>query len=103
MVTVDTAVTSGPEVGPADQGLGIVVRDAWRHFGSVPALSGMSLSAPYDQVTALVGPNGAGKTTLLLVLASLLRPDRGEIRVAGLDPLRDPDGVRSQMGWMPDT
>jgi len=82
---------------------GVVVRDVWRHFGSVPALSGMSLSAPYGQVTALVGPNGAGKTTLLLVLASLLRPDRGEVRVAGLDPVLDPYGVRARMGWMPDT
>jgi ABC-2 type transport system ATP-binding protein len=63
----------------------------------------MSLSAPSGQVTALVGPNGAGKTTLLLVLASLLRPDRGEIRVAGLDPGQDPTGVRARMGWMPDT
>ena len=78
--------------------LGIVVRDVWRHFGAVPALSGMSLSAPYGQVTALVGPNGAGKTTLLLVLASLLRPDRGEVRVAGLDPEHDPAGVRSPDG-----
>jgi ABC-2 type transport system ATP-binding protein len=83
--------------------MGIVVRDVWRHFGAVPALSGMSLSAPYGQVTALVGPNGAGKTTLLLVLASLLRPDRGEVRVGGLDPGQDPTGVRSRMGWMPDT
>ena len=83
--------------------LGIVVRDVWRHFGGVPALSGMSLSAPYGEVTALVGPNGAGKTTLLLVLASLLRPDRGEVRVAGLDPERDAHGVRSRTGWMPDT
>jgi ABC-2 type transport system ATP-binding protein len=83
--------------------MGILVRDVWRHFGPVPALSGMSLSAPYGQVTALVGPNGAGKTTLLLVLASLLRPDRGEVRVAGIDPGQDPTGVRSRMGWMPDT
>jgi ABC-2 type transport system ATP-binding protein len=82
--------------------LGIVVHDVWRHFGTVPALSGMSLSAPYGQVTALVGPNGAGKTTLLLVLASLLKPDRGEVRVAGLDPGEDAPGVRSRMGWMPD-
>jgi ABC-2 type transport system ATP-binding protein len=51
----------------------------------------------------LVGPNGAGKTTLLLILASLLTPDRGQVRVAGVDPTTDPYGVRSRMGWMPDT
>jgi ABC-2 type transport system ATP-binding protein len=87
----------------ADGGeLGISVRDVWRYFGAVPALSGMTLSAPYGQVTALVGPNGAGKTTLLLILASLLRPDRGEVRVAGADPTEDPYAVRLNMGWMPD-
>jgi ABC-2 type transport system ATP-binding protein len=81
---------------------GVVVQDVWRSFGSVPALAGMSLTAPYGQVTALVGPNGAGKTTLLLVLASLLRPDSGVACVAGCDPTKDPAGVRAQMGWMPD-
>ena len=92
-----------PENGQESAEFGVVVRDVWRHFGSVPALSGVSISAPYGQVTALIGPNGAGKTTLLLILASLLRPDRGEVRVAGADPVADPFAVRSQMGWMPDS
>jgi ABC-2 type transport system ATP-binding protein len=81
---------------------GVAVRDVWRTFGAVPALSGMTLTAPYGQVTALVGPNGAGKTTLLLILASLLRPDRGEVSVAGADPTREAHAVRSRIGWMPD-
>jgi ABC-2 type transport system ATP-binding protein len=81
---------------------GVVVHDVWRSFGAVPALAGVTLTAPYGQVTALVGPNGAGKTTLLLILASLLRPDRGSISVAGNDPANDAGGVRAQMGWMPD-
>ena len=50
----------------------------------------------------VLGPNGAGKTTLLLILASLLRPDRGQVRVAGIDPGADARGVRTRMGWMPD-
>lgn len=82
---------------------GIAVRGVWRSFSSSPALAGIDLEAPYGQVTALVGPNGAGKTTLLLILATLLTPDRGEVRVAGLDPVTDPLGVRARMGWMPDT
>jgi ABC-2 type transport system ATP-binding protein len=53
-------------------------------------------------VTALVGPNGAGKTTLLLILATLLTPDAGEVRVAGHDPVTEPDAVRARMGWSPD-
>jgi ABC-2 type transport system ATP-binding protein len=86
-----------------EQSSGVAVEDVWRSFGPVPALAGLSLSAPYGQVTALVGPNGAGKTTLLLILASLLRPDRGRVLVGGADPVRNPRGVRRQMGWMPDT
>jgi ABC-2 type transport system ATP-binding protein len=53
-------------------------------------------------VTALVGPNGAGKTTLLLILATLLVPDEGTVRIAGYDPLTEPDEVRRRMGWSPD-
>lgn len=53
-------------------------------------------------MTALIGPNGSGKTTLMLMLASLLQPDAGSIRVAGHDPVRNPAAVRAAMGWMPD-
>ncbi len=97
------------EPGPSQPGVvappdepGVVVTDVWRFFGSFPALGGMSFSAPYGQVTALVGPNGAGKTTLLLILATLLRPNRGRALVGGADPAVDPTAVRARTGWMPD-
>ncbi len=82
--------------------LGVDAQNLTRRFGSVEAVRGLSLSAPYGEVTALVGPNGAGKTTLLLMLATLLAPSSGHVRVAGLDPVEDPVGVRARMGWMPD-
>ena len=85
-----------------EPGPGVAVTDVWRFFGDFPALGGMSFTAPYGQVTALVGPNGAGKTTLLLILASLLKPHRGRALVAGCDPSVDPAGVRAATGWMPD-
>jgi ABC-2 type transport system ATP-binding protein len=91
------------EVTSTPTGPGVDVSDVWRFFGSFPALGGMSFTAPYGQVTALVGPNGAGKTTLLLILASLLKPHRGRVLVAGCDPTVDPAGVRAVTGWMPDT
>ncbi|GGM43172.1 hypothetical protein GCM10010489_12830 [Microbacterium saperdae] len=53
-------------------------------------------------MTGLVGPNGAGKTTLLLMLASLLAPDSGSIRIGGVDPASDPLAARRLLGWMPD-
>ena len=73
-----------------------------RFFGSAPAVQRLSLSAPAGAITGLVGPNGAGKTTLLLMLAALLRPDTGAIKVAGLDPVTQPRQVHQAVGWMPD-
>lgn len=81
---------------------GIEVRDLRRAFGAVRALDGVDLVARAGAVTALVGPNGSGKTTLLLVLAGLLVPDTGEVRVAGADPVTESATARARTGWMPD-
>jgi ABC-2 type transport system ATP-binding protein len=81
---------------------GVHARGVRRSFGPVLAVQGIDLDAPPGQVTALVGPNGAGKTTLLLVLATLLKPDAGEVRVAGFDPVTQAGEVRARMGWSPD-
>ncbi|WP_062467603.1 ABC transporter ATP-binding protein [Demequina maris] len=73
-----------------------------RAFGSVQAVADATLEVRPGTVTALIGPNGCGKTTLMLMLAGLLRPDAGEIRVAGADPRHDSAAVRAAIGWMPD-
>jgi len=85
-----------------DPGQGITAAGVRRSFGPVEAVRDIDLSAPPGQVTALVGPNGSGKTTLFLVLATLLVPDAGVVRVAGHDPLTEPDQVRANLGWSPD-
>ncbi len=81
---------------------GIVASGVRRSFGSVHAVRDVNLEARAGAVTGLVGPNGSGKTTLLLMLASLLAPDAGVLRIGGLDPVADPAGVRRIVGWMPD-
>lgn len=81
---------------------GIVVDGVSRSFGAVRAVRAASLRAEPGRVTGLVGPNGAGKTTLLLMLASLLAPDTGTIRIGGVDPVADPPAARRLLGWMPD-
>ena len=81
---------------------GIVATGVRRSFGDVHAVRNVSLAARAGAVTGLVGPNGSGKTTLLLMLASLLAPDAGTLRIGGIDPVSDPAGVRRIMGWMPD-
>jgi ABC-type multidrug transport system ATPase subunit len=81
---------------------GIVVSGVRRSFGDVRAVRDVSFEARPGTVTALVGPNGSGKTTLLLMLATLLEPDAGSIRIAGHDPVTEPKAVRALIGWMPD-
>ncbi len=61
----------------------------------VTALAGISLDIPRGGFFGLLGPNGAGKTTLFKILATLVRPDAGQIEVDGIDALRDPAGVRA--------
>lgn len=82
---------------------GIVVDGVRRSFGSVAAVKDVTLRAEAGRVTGLVGPNGSGKTTLLLMLASLLQPDAGQIRLEGVDPVADPAAARTMLGWMPDS
>ena len=82
--------------------MSIEVQGVRRAFGDVLAVDSISLTAQPGEVTALIGPNGSGKTTLLLMLATLLVPDQGQIRVDGLDPVTQPTEVRAKIGWMPD-
>jgi ABC-2 type transport system ATP-binding protein len=76
----------------------IEVRDVVRTFGAVRALDGVDLAVEPGIVYGLLGPNGAGKTTLIRVLATLLRPDRGSVRVAGVDVVADPNAARARIG-----
>ena len=69
-----------------------------KRFGDVEALSGLDLVAVSGQVTALLGPNGAGKTTFVGAVATLVRPDSGELHVAGIDARSDPGRVRRVIG-----
>jgi daunorubicin resistance ABC transporter ATP-binding subunit len=69
-----------------------------KRFGDVHALDGLDLVAESGRVTALLGPNGAGKTTFVSAVATLLRPDAGELRVAGIDAAAEPKRIRQVIG-----
>lgn len=69
-----------------------------KHFGKVRALDELDLSLPSGQVVAILGPNGAGKTTFIRTVATLLRPDAGTLRVAGLDVTRESMAIRRRIG-----
>jgi ABC-2 type transport system ATP-binding protein len=67
-------------------------------FRETRAVQDVDLAIPHGAVVALLGPNGAGKTTTIRILATLLRPDRGTVTVAGHDVEREPNQVRSKIG-----
>ena len=69
-----------------------------KRYGDTHALAGLDLIAPAGQVTAVLGPNGAGKTTFVKAVATLLRPDAGDLRVADIDAIRHPNEVRRAIG-----
>lgn len=76
----------------------IEARGLTKSFGETHALAGLDLVAESGRVTALLGPNGAGKTTFISAVSTLLRPDGGELRVAGIDVLAEPKRVRQVIG-----
>jgi ABC-2 type transport system ATP-binding protein len=93
----------GEVAGSADAVLD--VRGVSRFFRAggrnVQALDQVSLRLPRGRVMGLIGPDGAGKTTLMRLCAGLLLPDAGEITAVGRNVLRDPLGVQSDIGYMP--
>ena len=67
-------------------------------FGARLVLDGITMDVRPGETVALLGPNGAGKTTLLKIVATLVRPSRGTVTVAGHDGAREPDAVRRVVG-----
>ena len=78
----------------------IEVSDLTRRFGATTALDSVNLSVKRGTVHGLLGANGAGKTTFIKHLLGLLRAEAGNVRVFGLDPVADPPGVLSRIGYL---
>lgn len=70
-------------------------------FGDLPAVDGVSLTAPSGAIFGLLGPNGAGKTTTLSCISGLLTPTSGTIRVRGFDVVREGTAARRSLGVVP--
>ena len=71
-----------------------------KSYGTVPALTDLTLAVPEGCLYGFLGPNGAGKTTTLRILATLLSPDSGRVIVSGVDALENPRQVRQILGYV---
>lgn len=86
-------MSNGAQIAIRLKGLG-------RDYGERPALDGVDLELPAGSSLAVLGPNGSGKSTLLRVLASLLRPSRGEVFVLGCSLPREAWKLRGRIGYL---
>ena len=78
----------------------LVAHGLARSFGQVRAVDNVSITVHAGEVVGLLGPNGAGKTTTLRMLAGILTPDDGSVRVCGLDIHADPLAAKRRVGFL---
>ncbi len=71
-----------------------------KEYGQVKALSNLDLKLAPGEIYGLLGPNGAGKSTLIKIIAGLLTPSSGSLKVMGIDPTANPTGVKSKIGYV---
>jgi ABC-2 type transport system ATP-binding protein len=76
------------------------LRGVVKSWGDQPVLREVDLDLPPGTVVAIAGRNGAGKTTLLRVASGLIVPERGTVRLDGLDPERDRTEFQSRLGYL---
>ncbi|MGD9123865.1 MAG: ABC transporter ATP-binding protein [Desulfarculaceae bacterium] len=80
----------------------IETQELTKVYGTQAAVDNLSLSVDSGEIFGFLGPNGAGKTTTLLMLLGLTEPTSGQAQVLGLDPVRDPLGVKRKVGYLPE-
>lgn len=85
---------------PADEAL--AVRGLTKVYNGLRAVDELHLAVRRGEVYGFLGPNGAGKTTTIKMILGLTVPDRGEVRIDGRDPFRDPHGVKGRIGFLPE-
>lgn len=81
----------------------VVVDNLFKVYGrSIVALNGLSMNVSHGEIYALIGPNGSGKTTALRIIATLIRPTRGTVKVYGVDVVKESLRARSLIGYLPE-
>lgn len=80
----------------------IQISDLRVDYGDFVAVDDVTMNVPAGEIFGLVGPNGAGKTSTFRVLATLMDPTYGSVKLAGIDIFENPEAARQVMGYMPD-
>jgi ABC-2 type transport system ATP-binding protein len=73
-----------------------------KRYGAFTAVNAINLEVPRGELFGFLGPNGAGKTTTLRMIAGILRPTAGSVKIAGIDLAVDPIAAKSRLGFIPD-
>src|SRR5262245_7482019 len=81
----------------------IELENVTKYYGNLKAVDSLNLNVEEGEIFGFIGPNGAGKTTTIRMLATLLVPTSGKVRIAGINPEEDPRAVRRLIGYMPDS
>jgi ABC-type multidrug transport system ATPase subunit len=81
--------------------LSLIVDQISKRYGEIQALTGVSFTVDDNMIFGLIGPDGAGKTTLYRIIATLLLPDSGVIRLNDHDVVREFRKIRKLVGYMP--
>lgn len=98
--TAPAGVGTGEPAAGTGESAAVSAVDLRKAYGDREVLRGVSFSVRRGELFALLGPNGAGKTTTVEILEGYRRPDRGTVRVLGLDPVRDGGRLRPRVGLM---
>jgi ABC-2 type transport system ATP-binding protein len=80
----------------------VQIRNLTVSYGTLKAVRGISFEIPQGDVFGFIGPNGAGKSTTIKVLATLIRPDAGIVKIDGISVPDNPMTIRRKIGYMPD-
>jgi ABC-2 type transport system ATP-binding protein len=80
----------------------IETKELTKYYGQQAAVDGLSITVQEGEIFGFLGPNGAGKTTIILMLLGLTEPSRGEARVCGFNPIREPLKVKRLVGYLPE-
>ena len=80
----------------------IELKNLTKHYGKIRAVDGLSISIPRGEIFGFIGPNGAGKTTTISMVAGLLAPTSGIVKICGMDMIKFPRVAKKKIGFIPD-